>query len=154
MITPDPQTLLLSVALVLALWLLLRVRGREERDRRPKRANPLTPDELGRTVFQIARGADLDAFRALFLTGAEAAEMLGEDAPRYLEQRTLAAMEESLVNIAARIPEGSVFGGAIVPPSGEAILYAKDADGGKAEVPMGTAIKVRHVWRLHGLVRS
>lgn len=139
---------LLLVALLLALWLLIRVRRQEKVRRPPPRRAPTSPAELGQIVFQVARSRDVLAWRGLFLAGGEAAHILGDGAAEYLERRSLAALTESLESLAALLPEGSRYDGVeqvgadgwaiwVAPPAGERML-----------VGIGTAARVGAIWRL------
>lgn len=139
---------LLYIALLLALWLLLRVQRAERKVARPQRRAPANMHELGLVVFQTARGQDVDAFRGLFLAGREAHLVFGDKATRYLEQRDRATLAESLASIGALIPEGSRYDGVeeiskdtyairITPPVGDSLL-----------VGIGTATRVGALWRL------
>jgi len=73
----DHRTALLGVALLLCMWLLLRV-NRHEKEKRITRPTPLTPHELGHMVFRAAISNDISIFRQLFLNGGEARSLLGE----------------------------------------------------------------------------
>lgn len=139
---------LLYLALLLALWLLLRVQRAEKEKARPQRRAPANMHELGLVVFQTARAQDLDAFRGLFLAGKEAHLVFGEDASRYLEKRDRRTLAESLASIGAFIPDGSRYDGVeeiakdtyairVTPPVGDPLL-----------VGIGTTVRVGALWRL------
>ncbi len=139
---------LLYLALLMALWLLLRVQRAERSAARPQRRAPANMHELGLVVFQTARAQDIEAFRGLFLAGREAHMVFGENAARYLERRDRATLAESLASIGALIPDGSRYDGVeeiskdtyairITPPVGDALL-----------VGIGTATRVGALWRL------
>ncbi len=139
---------LLLVALLMALWLLIRVRRQEAARRPPPRRAPTSMGELGQVVFQTARSHDVLAWRGLFLAGGEAAAVLGPEASSYLERRHIGALTESLESLAALIPEGSRYDGVeqigqdayaiwVAPPAGERML-----------VGIGTAVRVGALWRL------
>lgn len=139
---------LLYVALLLALWLLLRVQRAEKEKTRPQRRAPANMHELGLVVFQTARAQDIEAFRGLFLAGKEAQLVFGDQASRYLEKRDRRTLAESLASISALIPDGSRYDGVeeiakdtyairITPPVGDPLL-----------VGIGTSVRVGALWRL------
>ncbi len=139
---------LLLVALLMALWLLIRVRRHEASRRPPPRRAPTSMGELGQVVFQTARSHDVLAWRGLFLAGGEAAAVLGADAADYLERRSLPALTESLESLAALIPEGSRYDG--VEQIGETTyaIWVSPPVGERMLVGIGTAVRVGALWRL------
>lgn len=147
MVLPDQPTLWLMVALLLCLWLLTRATQRRQAVR-PSRRKPMTPDELGRVLFEIARAADVEAYRGLFLAGPEARAVLGNDAGAYLDRRTHQALEDSLVEIGARIPDTARFAGMTVDEDHNAHLTVHPASGSEYTILVGTAVRVENIWRL------
>lgn len=145
MTLPESQTLWLLLAVVLLFWLLTRQQQR--RTSRPTRRNPITPDELGRVVFEIARARDLDGFRGLFVVGHEVREALGEGAEGYLARRTREGLAASLSTLGTRIPADSWYGSTRVQ-DGQATMEVRRKDGGVHVVPLGTVVRVGRVWRL------
>ncbi|MFZ5481229.1 MAG: hypothetical protein ACOZNI_31005 [Myxococcota bacterium] len=146
MLLPDAQTLWLSVALLLCLWLLTRVRD-DPRGRRPARRTPLSEDELGRVVFEVARAADIDQYRGLFLMGAEVPAALGKEAEAYLATRSPRALEESLVEIGASIPDDAHYVATHVMGD-KAVIEVLLRDKQARLVEIGTAVRVGKAWRL------
>lgn len=147
MFLPPSRELLLYVVLLLALWLWLRV---DFRQRAPalRRRMPMTPDELGHVLFEVARGGDLHAYRGLFIAGPEVRKVLAADAPAYLERRTDRVVAQSLVDIGARIPTGARYAGFEVGTDGNAMLRVHPAAGDEYGIPVGTVVKVGPVLRL------
>jgi hypothetical protein len=125
------------------LWLLTRTRKTEAV--RHERRKPLTEEELGRVLFEIARTADLTQFRHLYLSGGEAREIMGTGAAVYLGQRGPAWLEEELVEIGARIGERSAFAGARIGPESMIFLRLRDMSGAEREIPGGHAIQVGRI---------
>lgn len=148
--TPDPvETQLLVVVLLLAIWLLLRVRRSENEGRRRRmRRAPTTADELAREVFAVARTADIDGYRELFLAGFEAAQLMGGEADSYLDKRSLSVLEESLVTLGALIPEGSVYGGVEQTGPDAWAMWVSPPVGERFLVGIGTVAKAGVVLRL------
>lgn len=147
MVLTDQQALLTCVVLLLTALFVLRRRTRLEDASHPPRRRPVTQDELGRVVFEVARSADLDAYRGLFLAGREVREALGKNADRYLDARTHLLLQESLVNIGARVADGSHYGACHVVGN-EARIEVRLPGGDVRQVPIGTIMRIRGVWRL------
>ncbi len=147
MLLPDHDTLLLIVALLLALWLLTRVQE-QQRTAPPPRRKPMTPDELGRVLFEVARAADVEAYRGLFIAGHEARALFGEGAQAYLDARNHNMLTESLVEIGARIPDDSRYVGCAVAESGELSLTVRRSTGHEFAIAAGTAVSCQRIWRL------
>ncbi len=120
MILPDQRTLLLLLALLLAFWLLTRVHTRESAP--PPRRTPVTINELGRCVFEVATGHDFVGYRGLFLAGAEARTVLGDAAEVYLDRRTREFLERAMTALQALIPAGSHYEGIVVGDDGQATI--------------------------------
>jgi hypothetical protein len=113
----DDRPLWLAISALLALLVVSRmqpyrkeaIRTRRTRTNRP---TPITDEELGRFVFHAVIAADLDEYRALFLTGAEAGQLLGRShAEDYLASRSPEKLEDALVELAVQIPVSSHFAG-------------------------------------------
>ena len=139
---------LLLVAALLAVWLLVRVRRIEEERRRPSRRAPMSADELARCVFEVARTADIDEYRGLFLAGAEAAAVFGEGAQTYLARRTMEVLEESLVTIGALIPDGAFYVGVEPTGDGSYAMWVQPREGERFLVGIGTVAQVGSLYRL------
>ena len=146
----DRDTALLLIALLLVMWLWLLVRRREDEQRRPSRATPLSHGELALVCFRCGTSQDLDAYRGLFLNGSEAFAMLGEDAETYLEARTFAVLRESLALLRQRIPHGAIFHGVELCDGDRLEMEVKLQDGSLVMVPLGTVVRVGVAWRLFG----
>jgi hypothetical protein len=145
-ILPDRETLWLLVVLLLLLWLLTRTRQAEAAKK--ERRKPMTEHELGRVIFEIARSADLESFRHLYLTGGEAREVMGELAGAYLGARDKRWLEDELVEIGARIGERSAYVGARIGPESMVFVRLRGMDGQERELPAGRAIQLGRIWRL------
>ena len=146
MAAPDQQTMLLGVVMLLLLWLLTR--SRENRVERHDRRKPLSEDELGRALFQIARDADLAAFRQLYLSGGEAQRVMDQGAEAYLGGRDGRWLVEELVEIAARIGERTSYVSARIGPESMLWVKVRAMNGQVAEIPAGHVVQVGLIWRI------
>jgi hypothetical protein len=138
-------TELLLVALLLGMWLLLRVRRAEE-SRQPMRRQPTDARELGLVLFEVLRGQNLHAWRGMFLDGREAAEALGSEAEAYLERRTARRLEAALKAIGARVPAAARLEGLEV--LGDTAVLRLSLEGAAYGVPIGNTTRVGRVIRL------
>lgn len=147
MALPDEQTLWLLLVLLLLLWLLTR--ERRHRAQTHERRRPISEDELGRVVFELARATDLEGFRHLYLSGGEARQVLGERAGAYLEARLVARwLEDELVEIAARLADRQAYVATRVAADGMAWMRVRGLSGAEDEIPIGHAVRVGLIWRL------
>lgn len=151
------QQLLLAVLVLLLLWLLSRRSNTQTvtEKRRAARRAPVSPQELARAVFEMARDGNIEGYRGLFLNGGEAARVMGRDAAeRYLSQRSPKAMEDALVNMAVQVPPSAVFVG--VEEIGEGAFAMKLSVDAKttALVPIGRAVQVGAIYRLREIPRE
>ena len=139
--------LLLSALLLCVLLLLVRRREEAARQRRARPA-PMSPTELGRTLFVAARSGDLDVYRELFINGVEADTLLGEHAASYLDQRSYAMLQERMEDIQAQIPRGAIFAG--VDTYGHGLLSARLRllSGRTLHVRLGQAVQLGPLWRM------
>ncbi len=146
------RTGLLLVALMLTFLLLSRVHGRSAReDLRPPppRHNPVTYDELARTVFQVAVSCDLEGYRGLFLAGGEAASVFGEQVGEaYLSGRTLEVLEESLVTIGAHLSGNPSFHGVRLDADDRLFMQVRLPGDQLVEIDLGSVVRVGAVVRL------
>lgn len=145
MILPDAQTLALMAALLMGLWLLLRVN--QQAPARAERRRPLAPAELARMVFEAARDDDLQGLRSLFLMGAEAGEVLGEQAERFLSACRGPRLSEGLRLLRRQIPAASVFMHGRAERDGSCFMHLRDREV-ELDIYFGKAVKVGAVWRL------
>ena len=100
----------LAIIGLLLLWLYTRKHNREVEARRPIRANPLSPDELGRVLFGLLQSKNALGYRALFLNGVEARTMMGqEDAESYLEERSGVFLQGAFQAMVAKMPIGAIY---------------------------------------------
>ncbi len=145
------ERLMLGVLALLLLWLLSRRTSAQTltEQRRAERRAPVSPQELARAVFEVARDGSLEGYRGLFLNGGEAARVLGrEGAERYLSQRSKKALEDALVNMAVQVPPNAVFMGVeSVSEDSFAMKLGVDAKT-TALVPIGRAVQVGAIYRL------
>ncbi len=146
----DWRTGLLLVVVLLLLALLGRVHHRESygAQRPPVRRSPVSYDELGRTVFEMAVNCDLDGYRGLFLAGGEARHVLGARAEEYMNSRGMDVLEESLITIGAYIPDGSVYHGVSITGTDRLAIQVKSPLDEVVTVGIGTVAKVGAVVRL------
>lgn len=132
------------------LWMLVRRRGGDQPVRRV-RPEPLTLDELGRTVFKAAMLQDIGLWRDLFVNGAEARGLLGDGATPFLERRTPEVLDEVLRATIARVPTGATYGGLDQDKAGRLALIIELPNGGGTDLaPLGHAVQVGRSWRLWG----
>ncbi|GEM_PF-7090582 len=143
----DQTAKALAVVALLLLWLLTRKQN-EHRSRVPKRHAPITAEALGGLLFQAVLAADLETYRALHLTGGEAARLLGQgEAERYLARRNVQALEDALVELAIRVPAGATLESAS-QSAGQLVLRIT-FDGRTEQVAAGSVRQVEDVWRLY-----
>ena len=142
----------LLLALLLALLLLLRVHRREtwarHEPRFADRPRPKSYEALGRAVFDAVRVESLGGYRGLFLAGAEAHRVLGEQAEAYLTARDLPALRRSMQGIARYLPKGVSFEGAFLVGRDSLALRIRTVTGRNATVIVGTVARVDEVMRL------
>ncbi len=142
----------LLVALMLAFLLLSRVHRRESGSGvrpPPPRRNPVTYEELARTVYQLAISCDLNGYRGLFLAGGEAAAVFGEQVGEaYLSNRNLEVLEESLVTIGAYLADNPRYHGVKLEADDRLIMQVRRADDQLLEIELGTVVRVGAVVRL------
>jgi len=146
------QTGFLLLALMLLFLLLSRVHRRSHASAvrpPPPRRNPVTYEELARTVYQIAMDCDLEAYRGLFLAGGEAAAVFGEQVGEtYLSGRSLEVLEESLVTIGAHLADNPRFHGVRLDADDHLIMQVRRGDDQLVEVELGSVVRVGAVVRL------
>ena len=145
------RRLLLGLVALLLLWLLTRrLTTVPAAPERPRRRIALNHAELGHLVFEIAQSHDLHGFRDLFLSGTEAAALLGEDEARtYLEQRSDALLRRALGRLSDACATGTVFVGVEPTPEGGLGIKIRGPSGGEQVVPVGTVTEVGAGLRLH-----
>lgn len=143
---PSQQTLLWFVVVLLLLWLLTRRRERAAIGR--QRRMPLTEAELGRVVFEVARSADLEAFRHLYVSGGEARDLLGDAASAYLDGRGKRWLEDEFLEISVRVAPPVQYEGVHVGEDGVTVLRVRSLAAGAYELPVGRALQVGRIWRL------
>lgn len=141
-----------ALVALLILWLITRIYGNSsaKNARKPApRPSPVSAEELGRTLFSVGRSDDIGAYRALFLTGTEALQVLGPDqAKQYLSRRNLAVLELAYGQITSRLPSGSSYIKTELTPMHQCILHIATADGSGRTIQVGTVAKVGAVLRL------
>lgn len=146
MILLDPQTLALMAALLLGLWLLLRV-NREQEKLRPQRRGPQSPTELARMVMELARANDRQGWRSLFLMGAESREVMGGQADHFLSACRGPRLDEALRLLQQQIPPAATFMYGRQEHDGRCYLHLQDREV-ELELCFGKAVKVGKVLRL------
>jgi hypothetical protein len=137
---------------LLTLWLITRIydQSSAKNSRQPPpRPSPITAEELGRTLFSVGRSNDIDAYRALFLTGAEAVQILGADqAKQYLSRRNLTTLELAYGQLTQRLPSGSSYIKTELTAMHQCILHIATPDGSGRTLEIGTVAEVGAVLRL------
>ena len=145
------QTGFLLIALMLAFLLLSRVhrRGSSRVRSPPPRRNPITYEELARTVYQLAVSCDLEGYRGLYLAGGEAASVFGEEiADTYLSGRTVEVLEESLVTIGAHLAGNPRFHGVRLDSHDHLFMQVRRPNDDLVEIDLGSVVRVGAVVRL------
>jgi hypothetical protein len=146
------QTGYLLVALMLAFLLLSRVHRRSAVGRvapPPPRRSPVTYEELAKIVYQLAVDCDLESYRGLYLAGAEAATVFGEQVGEaYLSNRSLEVLEESLVTIGAHLADNPRFHGVRLDTHDRLFMQVRRADGRLSDIDLGSVVRVGAVIRL------
>jgi len=146
------QGLGLAALLGLLLFSSVNRRKREER-KRPPRRTPISVTELGTSVFEAGRQADLFLYRDLFLTGGEVSKMMGrEEAERWLTRRTNNHLTESLAGLAVLCRPGSFFAEARL--EGQVLVLRTRGGDREQERPVAVVKKVGTAFRLYDLVES
>ena len=88
------------MALLALALLFFFTRSRDRRltePKRPERKSPVTEDELGRALYGVIQSERFAEYRALYINGGEAAQVLGEEAARdYLELRSPEVLKANL----------------------------------------------------------
>ena len=138
----------LAILGLLMLWLWTRKHNRDVEAKRPVRASPLSPDEMGRVVFALLRSKDSMAFRALFLNGAESRDLMGqEEAESYLESRTGPRLEKAFRHLVTQVPVGASYKECIIT---EEVCYIDllCSDGSEQRLNIGRVALVGAVIRL------
>ena len=108
----------------------------------------MKPSELGQYLFPVLRNLNLNDFRALHLTGAEAAEVLDEDVQEYLAQRTRAALQEKMETIHAQLPRGGIYVDLALSNEMSCTLFVRSQTSTEIAIPLGQAAYVGSILRL------
>ncbi len=137
---------------LLCLWLITRIYGQTstQNDRQPPpRPSPVTEEELGRIIFSIGRSADVDAYRMLFLSGAEAMQVLGPaNTDQYLSERSHSSLQVACGALSAQLPSGTSYVKTTIQSTDRCVLHVANPDGSGREISVGTVAKVGAVFRL------
>ncbi len=145
MLPPNTQTSLALVAVLLLLWLLLRVR---EPEVHRARRTPLTPAELARMTFDAVRADDVRAWRELFLVGGNATQALGGAAEAWLEACTPAALGPDFAKLRRDLPAGARFLGGRADAENRAFLLVQTGSDPQHELLVGRFVRVGSALRL------
>ena len=142
------RNVFLVVALLLAVFLFIRV-NRRERVKRWPRLTPLDIKSLGRMTFAAARSNNLHEFRQLFLNGAEARKLFNDLAEEYMEKRNAAALQDILHGFNIQIPNGSSYIGPDPNHTKQLVIQIKLADESETlALPIGKETQVDRAWRI------
>lgn len=137
---------------MLTLWLITRIYGQtSQKNARqpPKRPSPVTAEELGRILFGIGRAQDGEAYRGLFLNGAEAMQVLGADqANTYISERSHSELEAACERLSRQLPSGTSYLKTEVTPTHVCVLHIAQPDGTGQALTVGSVAKVGAVLRL------
>jgi hypothetical protein len=137
----------LGVSGLLLLWFLMRKENTRQAAAVPKRVHPMTPQELGEALMPIVEKQDLNGFRALHLSGPEAAQHLGEEAEDYLASRSRETFLATLRRIQQDLPADATYIDMHIDGDLNCALKLKNGDGTQ-EVPVGRATYLGAVLRL------
>lgn len=141
----------LLLVLLLLLWLLTIVRRRDDpRERRPRRPEPVSLEELGRLAFQAARSRDDHLWRDLFINGAEARSLLGDRAQAFVEGRSPELLRSVLDAVADQVPLDAVFDGIETDDAGHHAIRMRSETKGPRLVGIGRSVQMGVAWRLVG----
>ena len=139
----------LLIAALLGLLLLSRVHQRERCSAPPlPRPAPKSRDELGRLVFEAVISEDVRAYRALFLTGNEARQVLQADGEDYLAKRSLLALAACRKRLSRHFPLGCSYEGSFQVGQNSLALRIRSRDGRPSSIIVGTIAVLGEVHRL------
>ena len=142
------ENVFLLIALLLALWLWLLVSRREQEGKEVHRRTPLSPNELGRTAFAVARSNDLQGYRSLFLNAMEAREKLGPVAEQYMEKRSVEVLRGAFGRLMASIPIGAIYVGINEEEKSRVVIVIRLQDQSQQSLSIGTVTWVGSALRL------
>jgi len=137
----------LGVVGLLLLWFLTRKESARQAAAIPRRVHPMTPHELGEALMPIVERQDLNGFRALYLSGPEAAQHMGEKAEEYLASRSRESFLATLRRIQQDLPTDATYVDMHIDGELNCALKLKNEDGTQ-RVPVGQATYLGAVLRL------
>ena len=147
MFSLENRTLALTATLLLCVWLLLRVRGKEERPRRP-RHTPLSAAELTRMIVSAVRADDVRTLRELYLLGHEVRDVVGQEkAARYLEALPVRLVAD-IAQLRTAISSRATLAGTRELPDGSLWVDLAEPGCEPHAVYLGRAMRIGPVWRL------
>ncbi len=138
---------MLGIAGLLILWFLTRKENARQAAFTPKRVHPMTPHELGEALLPIVERQDLNGFRALYLTGPEAAQHMGEEAENYLASRSRETFLQTLRRIQQDLPANPTYIDMHIDGDLNCTLKLKNGEETR-KVPVGRAVYLGAVLRL------
>jgi len=150
----EPERNWEAVAALLGLWLVARVADRRSGGTHVRLGRPgrdvVSPQELAQAAFSAARSSDFDAYRALYLTGAEASRIMGrERAEAYIDERDSESLRESFAVLCDAAGPGAVFAGvAEGEEPGDFAVVEHQPDGMTHVVPLGRLARLGGLWRI------
>ncbi len=107
----------------------------------------MTPHELGEALMPIVENQDLNGFRALYLSGPEAAKHMGEEAEDYLTSRSRDTFLSTLHRIHEDLPADATYIDMHIDGDLNCALKLKNDDGTQ-KIPVGRATYLGAVLRL------
>ena len=151
----EHQEKLLGVVGLLLLFLysgyVKRSQQKPQTRTRIRRSFPKSPDALGKVLLKITREANLEASRGLFLTGAEASQLMkDEEVEQYLteRERDKKLFERAFASLMDRTPIGiKLDTPSMKEEDGSYKLCFKQYDGTITTVDTGVVVQVNDIYR-------
>lgn len=135
------------VALLLCMWLLLKIQRKEEKKAPPKRISPISADELGRAAFVAILRNDIFQWRDLFINGGEARIIFNDMAPDYMEKRSHEFLKSSLQKLHDQMGNGGYYVG-LDKSDKKTLSIVYTIGDNKKTMRVGTVTLVGPIWRL------
>ena len=138
---------------LLALGLLFFfTRSRDQRlsaTKRPERKSPVSGEELGRALYGVISSERFSDYRALYINGGEAAQVLGEEAARaYLERRSPEVLKNNLARHVQAFRGSTGYAGFEHSADDRFSIQIKLGNQKERLVPIGSVVMLGAVYRL------